>query len=1196
VVDRFWLPWAEKYDTVVAGGGAANRRVRHVYPGVVLFRRDTVAAADTARVQPQFAEGTRRAAPPGRAPAVAALARAAAAPPSAAPAPSPRRRVPALQLLYIVGEVPTGGVHKEAMQRALAERDAVLGMSGETDSLRIVGPSFSGGAASLEVVLERWRASHPGVPASIVTGSATGSENVRRLSAGRFQPVLAGATVHSNARLTVALVRRVLCPLGLGDDQVAVLHESGTAYGHEGTTGGYADSIPCPGSTRRMHPDRFLGIPFPMNVGSFRARLEEDARATKNGAEGQPQSRIPLVLRDPDRPGDRPAPASQLTPATIELLLDEIERAVTGHRIRAVGVVASDVRDKIFLAGELHRRLGNVQLFTFDANALYLTPENNDALRGMLVLSTYPLNLRAQWWVPGRLGGQRLSFPDDGALGIHNAVLMQLGADSLVADYGLPFLAPDTAQEPPVWISTVGREEFLPVTVSLGRERDFIRSAPAAPAHRPEWPSIPFFTAVILAALGAAVLAAVWPDVLEVLRWRRPPPVERPKPFAELAGDEDVLLDEVQWGTLPFHRDAYRAIRALALLGVFLPAALVTWQVLTTVGLFDGPGWGWRLLALAFVTAVSVAGLLATARIAVLAVREFFAVSRLGWAYTAHDFGGGEGSARRKRLWQIEMLLRLFVFAGGIAFFVSTMWMTAQIARLAANSPVSHPLFLVRATELSDGVSPLLVLLVAGAAAAAWCTWHVRRITYLRETTPYEGAWHQAPAEDKAGATALPKDAEEAVKRVRTGLFQVIPDMPGVAVGLAVVALGGVLFAQIGHTIENMIQLPAFDWILGISISGTLVAICWAVYRLLAVWRALDDFLQHLSQTPLVSAFGRLPERVAQLTRLTLWRPPSRDVIDMVSAAQWRSLRQLYRAATPELIAATSGADTAPKPPAPAPTVVTAKAGAATATITLTGGGTSAAVADASGSIAFLTIGGPEPDLSGGAPVEPAPEPDGDPTPVERLMAYDGPPASRPTRRLSAPEGENRFVLLNRVLAALWAREPDEHTAGEILKEVAKAPEESTGALARKIFPSPVRLWMRAAEEVAAVQVVDYIEWALQSMRTLTLFLFVSLLLTTALISSYPFQPQGIVKVVLLFVLLVTVGALLFVMSALNRDDVLSLIAKTDPGRITWSRDFVLNALTVGIVPIATLISAALPGWNLFGWLQPLLHAISGGG
>src|SRR5262249_46347054 len=71
-----------------------------------------------------------------------------------------------LLLLFLVGETPTGGIHRVAFQNALwqiGELDGWKrsGTTHETEetakkTLRIVGPSFSGSAYSLESLLRSW--------------------------------------------------------------------------------------------------------------------------------------------------------------------------------------------------------------------------------------------------------------------------------------------------------------------------------------------------------------------------------------------------------------------------------------------------------------------------------------------------------------------------------------------------------------------------------------------------------------------------------------------------------------------------------------------------------------------------------------------------------------------------------------------------------------------------------------------------------------------------------------------------------------------------------------------------------------------------------------------------------------------------------------------------------------------------------
>jgi hypothetical protein len=94
----------------------------------------------------------------------------------------------------------------------------------------------------------------------------------------------------------------------------------------------------------------------------------------------------------------------------------------------------------------------------------------------------------------------------------------------------------------------------------------------------------------------------------------------------------------------------------------------------------------------------------------------------------------------------------------------------------------------------------------------------------------------------------------------------------------------------------------------------------------------------------------------------------------------------------------------------------------------------------------------------------------------------------------------------------------------------------------------------------------------------------------TQQISRYPFVPESLVKLLLFALLTATIVAVLKVMVEMNRDEVLSRIARTEPGKVSWDLQFVLNALVFGLVPLLTLVSSEFPGIGdfLFAWIGPL--------
>ncbi|MDB4949515.1 MAG: hypothetical protein JWM27_2164, partial [Gemmatimonadetes bacterium] len=429
VIDRFWFP-ARDDSATVAGLGRVPER--DVHPGVVLFR-------DVGPLN----QG--------------------------------------LRLLYVVGEMPTGGVHVRALEAALEERRALLASAelevgaGARDTLRILGPAFSGSAASLARTLMAHLPT--GSHAVVVSGTATTDQIQATLNVpGR---VTFEATVNPTSTLDAVFASVVLRRLRIRPTQIAVLRETSTLYGR--------------GAARET--DGTLVVPVPMNVSGMRAQYEarDGGKDVVPVAEQLPlqrrASRVPLPLEDAVRPRADPVVASRLTAPAVEIAIDEIVHALREHRVRLVGLQFTDIRDKLFLAREIRERMHEVQFFTYESNALLLRPEMAGYLRGMLVVSSYPLLLENQWWAPKTATSmsERQVFAGEGPEGVYNAALLQLGADSSMVEYGLAAGAGSTLR-PPVWITAVGTGSFVPIAVTQPTDSTtlaYVHGAPRVPRPRP---------------------------------------------------------------------------------------------------------------------------------------------------------------------------------------------------------------------------------------------------------------------------------------------------------------------------------------------------------------------------------------------------------------------------------------------------------------------------------------------------------------------------------------------------------------------------------------------------------------------------------------------------------------------------------------------------------------------------------------
>jgi hypothetical protein len=132
-------------------------------------------------------------------------------------------------------------------------------------------------------------------------------------------------------------------------------------------------------------------------------------------------------------------------------------------------------------------------------------------------------------------------------------------------------------------------------------------------------------------------------------------------------------------------------------------------------------------------------------------------------------------------------------------------------------------------------------------------------------------------------------------------------------------------------------------------------------------------------------------------------------------------------------------------------------------------------------------------------------------------------------------------------------------------------------------------------QELIALYVIDYVEWVMRQLRQLAFYLIVCLTLTIMFISSYPFAPASVIRVIFFSLMALSVAAIASLLFQMNRNATLSRIGHTTAGEITWDTQFIVSLLLVTGVPLITIISAELPGVRdfLFSWVTPALKALA---
>ncbi|HEU5218585.1 MAG TPA: hypothetical protein VFU23_07990, partial [Gemmatimonadales bacterium] len=855
VLDRFWIPDAK--ETVIDTVNLVTVSARTQYPGVMLFR-DSVIQGRTG-----------------------------------------------LHLVYLVGETPTAGIHRQAFLTALRERDSLMGWSpspgNANPDLHIVGPMFSGSTRSLRRLLEIWwrqpGAKRPGT-IRVISGSAT-SVDVAELEgrrAGSSEPsrVTFRSTVQSDASFLRAL-DTLAERLHIEPGQVAVLSEGSTEYG------------------RRVGdvPGSFITVPFPMNISSLREEYEKHPNQT----EGQhlalgtsSTSRAPLSLEEDRHTSESPTPTSRLSVPAIEQLVSQILRTLDQHDVRLVAILATDVRDKLFLAGEIKKELRGVQLVTSESNVLYLRPDRYRSLHGMIVLSTYPLILENQQWTRNDStdGGPVMPFANEGAEGVYNAVLLQLGNVARLVDYQPPG-APET-RRPPVWITAVGSASFVPLMFLTGlTDTGYVHAGRVPPAdtagarhwtesYQPVQMSDGQKGLVGLLALLVFVVAVNRLLILSSRRRRNTgtggwPKSEEPK---DLHKHDEYLSRRarIECSSLEVQEQFYGAVQLVGLLGVLLPAASA-YIALSRAG----PGQGSAVLLMAVGGFAVAAFLLAAGRSV-----------RLLYGTRARDIQLIKDSLHEPTGWSwiVEVVTRYGMALITAGYLILIVLMSAAILRMGLTREPQSWMFFVRAIQIDGELSPLPPLMLSALAFAWWATWHLKRVELLRIQTPFEllfTAPHRAPTPELT-------PVEASVRETRHLLFMMVPGVSGLLIGLwLLLVLNSLRQALSAPTLERwlldvppsvrpplkhwLFHLPTFDWLLTVGILATLVAIPWGVCRLYLIWHSLREYLECLRELPLVTAFDRLPPRIAGMVGFSVIGGSPRGEIGAMSRLQWSELRNI---------------------------------------------------------------------------------------------------------------------------------------------------------------------------------------------------------------------------------------------------------------------------------------------------------------
>jgi hypothetical protein len=357
----------------------------------------------------------------------------------------------AVEMVFLVPETSKMGIQKDAFREAL-DLITDLQTAAIDPQVAILGPSYSGSVESLRQALLGWRQDRDGL---LTFRAASGSTTAEDL-----EPVLDDLGVHfcraalPDSMLLTRTLQFLHGEMGWDLHKVGLLVEDDTRYG-QSFANPYAQV-----AGKKVLAQQPVLLTFPSHLADLRNAWEDLQKQEKAAAGNSvPPTRraLGLDLSGQEREADLVPTFSSTTTAGDDLLFSNLLRTIGREGLRYVGIVATDPKDKLFLAEKLRELAPDVVLFTFDNNLLYAHPDHVEEMSGMLVLSSYPLFTEGAPGFPRlrlgsakkRLASQRRQFGSEYQEGVYQAVRYLLGSPSV----------PD----PQAWITAVGNGALWPI-------------------------------------------------------------------------------------------------------------------------------------------------------------------------------------------------------------------------------------------------------------------------------------------------------------------------------------------------------------------------------------------------------------------------------------------------------------------------------------------------------------------------------------------------------------------------------------------------------------------------------------------------------------------------------------------------------------------------------------------------------------
>jgi hypothetical protein len=394
--------------------------------------------------------------------------------------------------VFVVSELPTGGINQGQFDNALAWMERLGALSPERE-LRILGPTFSGSLPSLYRSLHFSRLRpFEGTKKIRVSSGSVSSDSYYYWFKGKLESDQLGTfeTAMEGDSVLVDRFCQYIDSQQFRTDRVAFLSEDETAFGTEPiseTDTKYGKHFRA---QKGAHESKqgvctYSGGPtylyYPRDIASLRSAYEKQSIFTA-GKQSANANNDSTTLR-----GDLSEPTSsehdtvrtyggQLTPLAQESVLIAITDVLKEKKIDFVVLRSTNTLDQIFLSQFLRRSFPDTRIVIDGADQLFRRGAEGSSLRGVMALSPYPLLNRQQDWNSAESqwssGESYRIFGADVAEGLYVAargLFPDRGSKVQIANYAPPAFASGGGNgdddRPATWLTVIGHRQFWPVAV-----------------------------------------------------------------------------------------------------------------------------------------------------------------------------------------------------------------------------------------------------------------------------------------------------------------------------------------------------------------------------------------------------------------------------------------------------------------------------------------------------------------------------------------------------------------------------------------------------------------------------------------------------------------------------------------------------------------------------------------------------------